>query len=103
MHPGERRNARIVKISSHTAVIAEGDYRDVRGKRPFVGPMRADNSLPLSAAPGTLGSASLERRNSLRTAIFAGQELTGNLLYELTVARKMDYHWAWEIATRECG
>ena len=45
--------------------------------------------------------ANLERGNQLQQAIFAAQELTGNLLYELTVVRKMEYHRAWEIATRE--
>src|SRR5579884_101410 len=44
---------------------------------------------------------SLERANHLQRAIFAAQELTSNLLYELTVVRKMEYHRAWEIATRE--
>ena len=44
---------------------------------------------------------SLEGRNHLQRAIFAAQELTGNLLYELTVVQKMEYHRAWEIATRE--
>jgi len=43
----------------------------------------------------------LERENQLQRAIFAAQELTGNLLYELTVVQKMDYQPAWEIATRE--
>ena len=43
----------------------------------------------------------LEHGNHLQRAIFAAQELTGNLLYELTVAQKMEYHRAWEIATRE--
>src|SRR5580700_5878381 len=43
----------------------------------------------------------LERGNQLRPAIFAAQELTGDLLYELTVVQKMDYQPAWEIATRE--
>jgi hypothetical protein len=43
----------------------------------------------------------LERENQLQQAIFAAQELTGNLLYELTVVQKMDYQPAWEIATRE--
>jgi len=43
----------------------------------------------------------LERRNYLQAAIFAAQELTGNLLYELTVVQKMDYHRVWEIATME--
>jgi hypothetical protein len=43
----------------------------------------------------------LERANQLHPAIFAAQELTGNLLYELTVVQKMDYQPAWEIATRE--
>jgi hypothetical protein len=44
---------------------------------------------------------SLESRNQLQRAIFAAQELTGNLLYELTVVQKMEYQRAWEIATRE--
>ena len=43
----------------------------------------------------------LERTNHLHQAIFAAQELTGNLLYELTVVQKIQYHRAWEIATRE--
>ena len=43
----------------------------------------------------------LERGNQLQQAIFAAQELTGNLLYELTVVQKMDYQPAWEIATKE--
>ncbi|MGO9229300.1 MAG: hypothetical protein ACLQKA_08850 [Bryobacteraceae bacterium] len=45
--------------------------------------------------------ATLEKGNQLQQAVFAAQELTGNLLYELTVIRKMDYQTAWEIATRE--
>ena len=43
----------------------------------------------------------LARGSQLQQAIFAAQELTGNLLYELTVVQKMDYQPAWEIATRE--
>jgi hypothetical protein len=43
----------------------------------------------------------LERGNHLQQAIFAAQELTGNLLYELTAVQKIEYHRAWEIATRE--
>jgi hypothetical protein len=39
--------------------------------------------------------------NQLQQAVFAAQELTGNLLYELMVVQKMDYQFAWEIATRE--
>ena len=45
--------------------------------------------------------AMLTARNQLQQAIFAAQELTGNLLYELTVVQKIEYHRAWEIATRE--
>ena len=45
--------------------------------------------------------ATLSARNQLPQAIFAAQELTGNLLYELAVVRKMDYQIAWELATRE--
>jgi hypothetical protein len=45
--------------------------------------------------------AMLDKGNQLQQAVFAAQELTGNLLYELTVVRKMDYQPAWEIATRE--
>jgi hypothetical protein len=44
---------------------------------------------------------SLERGNQLQRAVYAAQELTGNLLYELTVVQKMEYHRAWEIATKE--
>ena len=43
----------------------------------------------------------LDQENQLQQAVFAAQELTGNLLYELTVVQKMDYQFAWEIATRE--
>ena len=43
----------------------------------------------------------LDKGSQLQQAIFAAQELTGNLLYELTVVQKMDYQPAWEIATGE--
>ena len=43
----------------------------------------------------------LDQGNQLQQAVFVAQELTGNLLYELTVVKKMDYQFAWEIATRE--
>jgi hypothetical protein len=43
----------------------------------------------------------LEKAHQLQRAVFAAQELTGNLLYELTVVQKMDYQAAWEIATKE--
>ena len=43
----------------------------------------------------------LEKADQLQQAVFAAQELTGNLLYELTVVQKMDYQVAWEIATKE--
>jgi hypothetical protein len=45
--------------------------------------------------------AALQELDQLRAAIFAAQELTGDLLYELAVVQKMDYQMAWEIATRE--
>jgi hypothetical protein len=45
--------------------------------------------------------AALEQVGQLRQAVYAAQELTGNLLYELMVVQKMDYQFAWEIATRE--
>jgi hypothetical protein len=45
--------------------------------------------------------ATLARENQLQQAVFAAQELTGNLLYELMTVQKMDYQFAWEIATRE--
>ena len=45
--------------------------------------------------------ATLAERRQLQQAIFAAQELTGNLLYELAVVQKMDYQNAWELATRE--
>ena len=43
----------------------------------------------------------LDKANQLQQAIYAAQELTGDLLYELTVVQKMDYQLAWEIATKE--
>ena len=43
----------------------------------------------------------LIQANQLQQAVFAAQELTGNLLYELTVLQKMDYQAAWDIATKE--
>jgi hypothetical protein len=43
----------------------------------------------------------LEKADQLQQAVFAAQELTGNLLYELTVVQKMDYQAAWEIAKKE--
>jgi hypothetical protein len=43
----------------------------------------------------------LDKANQLQQAVFAAQELTTNLLYELTVIRKMDYQPAWELATKE--
>ena len=57
--------------------------------------------------PGTLETPSPDdgrepgNANQLQQAVFAAQELTGNLLYELMVVQKMDYQFAWEIATRE--
>ena len=43
----------------------------------------------------------LDKQNQLQAAVFAAQELTVNLLYELMVIHKMDYQFAWEIATKE--
>jgi hypothetical protein len=45
--------------------------------------------------------AMLKARNQLQQAIFAAQELTGNLLYKLAVVQKMNYQIAWELATME--
>jgi len=45
--------------------------------------------------------AALDQAGRLQQAVYAAQELTGNLLYELMVVQKMDYQFAWEIATRE--
>ena len=43
----------------------------------------------------------LAQENQLQQAVYAAQELTGDLLYELMVVRKMDYQFAWELATKE--
>ena len=43
----------------------------------------------------------LTKENQLQKAVYAAQELTGDLLYELMVVRKMDYQFAWELATKE--
>ena len=45
--------------------------------------------------------ATLTGQNRLSQAIFAAQELTSNLLYELAVVQNMEYQIAWELATRE--
>src|SRR5271154_3442284 len=43
----------------------------------------------------------LEQQNRLDQAVFAAQETTGDLLYELVSVRKMNYPAAWEPATQE--
>jgi hypothetical protein len=43
----------------------------------------------------------LEKRHGLEEAILTAQEQTSDLLYELVSVKKMDYHAAWEMATRE--
>ena len=43
----------------------------------------------------------LESMNRLDQAVFEAQERTGDLLYELTVVKKMDYQAAWEMASEE--
>jgi hypothetical protein len=43
----------------------------------------------------------LEKSNRLEEAVLEAQELTGDLLYELTSVQKMDYQAAWELATRD--
>ncbi len=45
--------------------------------------------------------AALQQQNQLEKAVFAAQELTGDLLYELTVIQRMDDQMAREIAMRE--
>ena len=43
----------------------------------------------------------LEKKNRLNQAVFETQERAGDLLYELTSVRKMDYQAAWELARKE--
>ena len=43
----------------------------------------------------------LKRTNRLQPVLRQAQEQTGDLLYTLTVVQKMEYHAAWELATRE--
>ena len=43
----------------------------------------------------------LEKKNRLGQAVFETQERTGDLLHELMMVRKMDYHAAWELAREE--
>ena len=45
----------------------------------------------------------LERTNQLQPALRQAQEQTGDLLYNLTVIQKMEYHAAWELATTGMG
>ena len=46
-------------------------------------------------------SEELERTNQLQPVLRQAQEQTGDLLHTLTVVQKMEYHAAWELATRE--
>ena len=43
----------------------------------------------------------LEKNNRLEQAVLEAQELTGDLLYDLVSVKKMDYHAAWELATKD--
>jgi hypothetical protein len=43
----------------------------------------------------------LEKQNRLDQAVFAAQEKTGDLLYELVSVTKMTYQAAWELASQE--
>jgi len=43
----------------------------------------------------------LEKINRLEEAVLEAQELTGDLLYDLVSVQKMDYHAAWELATKD--
>jgi hypothetical protein len=43
----------------------------------------------------------LEQQNRLEHAVFATQETTGDLLYDLVSVKKMNYPAAWELATQE--
>ena len=43
----------------------------------------------------------LEQQNRLDQAVFAAQETTGDLLYELVSVKKMNYQDAWELAAQE--
>jgi hypothetical protein len=43
----------------------------------------------------------LELKGRLDQAVFAAQETTGDLLYELVSVKKMNYPAAWELATQE--
>ena len=43
----------------------------------------------------------LEKQNRLEQAVNEAQERTGDLLYELLSAKKLDYQAAWELAMRE--
>ena len=43
----------------------------------------------------------LEKQNLLEQAVFAAQERSGDLLYELVSVQKMDYQAAWETVASE--
>jgi hypothetical protein len=43
----------------------------------------------------------LVRTNQLQPVLRQAQEQTGDLLYNLTVVQKMEYHAAWELVMRE--
>jgi hypothetical protein len=43
----------------------------------------------------------LEKTNQLQSILRQTQEQMGDLLYDLTVVQKMEYHSAWELVTKE--
>ena len=43
----------------------------------------------------------LEKTNQLQSVLRQTQEQMGDLLYDLTVVQKMEYHSAWELVTKE--
>ncbi len=43
----------------------------------------------------------LEQQDRLDEAVFAAQETTGDVLYELVSVKKMNYPAAWELAAQE--
>ena len=43
----------------------------------------------------------LEKQNRLDQTVFAAQERTGDLLYEMVSVHKMNYQAAWELAMQE--
>jgi len=81
-------------------LVDNSTEESIDGRNDSPNPARTQDSGTLET-PSAEDGRGAGAAGQLPQAVYAAQELTGNLLYELMVVQKMDYQFAWEIATRE--